>query len=162
MSDWSRRLYAGAAVANLAGTVAVVTVPGFEALYFLASGTGIIPMLSMLRQYFEEGAGHAHIGLGEKREETIIHRGTLNERAADHTSLNATFTLSDHNWEWTGRAGYVQEHLGDLFEDFQNRDFYVCGVPPMVVETKDRLRDLGAPEARIHSEGWEDGVVGDN
>lgn len=26
----------------------------------------------------------------------------------------------------------------------------------MVVETEDELRDLGTPEERIHSEGWED------
>ncbi|WP_226042911.1 hypothetical protein [Natrinema sp. DC36] len=41
------------------------------------------------------------------------------------------------------------------------RDFYVCGVPGMVVETKDELRDIGAPEDRIHSEGWEDDAVTD-
>jgi len=126
---------------------------------FLASGTGITPMLSMLRQYLRDGSGHAHVVFGEKREETIIHRGTLNELAADHSNLDVTFALSDSNWEWTGREGYVQDHLDGLFEDFGSRDFYVCGVPPMVVDAKERLRDLGAPEKRIHSEGWEEGVA---
>ena len=126
---------------------------------FLASGTGITPMLSMLRQYLREGSGHAHVVLGEKREETIIHRGTLNELAAEHSNLEVTFTLSDPNWRWTGRAGYVQSHLDSLFDDFGSRDFYVCGVPPMVVDAKERLRELGAPEERIHSEGWEEGAT---
>lgn len=35
----------------------------------------------------------------------------------------------------------------------------LCGVPPMVVATKEKLSELGVPEERIHSEGWEDGVV---
>lgn len=34
MNDWSRSLYAGVAVANVASAVAVVAVPGFEAIYF--------------------------------------------------------------------------------------------------------------------------------
>lgn len=128
---------------------------------FLATGTGITPLLSILRQYLEEGTGHAHVVFGEKTEESVIHRGTLNELAADNENLDVTFTLSDPNWEWTGRIGYVQEHLEDLFEEFEQRDFYICGVPPMVVQTKERLSELGAPEERIHSEGWEDSVVGD-
>lgn len=128
---------------------------------FLSTGTGITPMLSMLRRYLREGSGDAHFVFGEKREETIIHRALLNELAAEHPRMELTVTLSDPNWEWTGRVGYVQEHLDDLFDDFDSRDFYVCGVPPMVVQTKRRLRELGTPEERIHSEGWEDGVVGD-
>jgi len=129
---------------------------------FLATGTGITPMMAMLRQYLAEGSGHAHFVLGEKREETIIYRETLNELAALHPNLEVSFVLSDPNWEWTGRAGYVQEHLEALFDDLGTRDCYVCGVPPMVVQTKERLRELGAPDERVHSEGWEDGVVADD
>ena len=129
---------------------------------FLASGTGITPMMAMLRQYLREGSGHAHLILGEKREETIIHRETLNELAANNPNLDITFVLSDPNWEWTGRIGYAQEHLEDLFDAFAERDFYVCGVPAMVVQTKERLAELGAPDERIHSEGWEDSAVADD
>lgn len=128
---------------------------------FLATGTGITPLLSMLRQYLNEGTGHAHVVFGETTESSIIHRGTLNELAADNGNLDVTFSLSDPNWEWTGRAGYVQEHLEELFDDFTGRDFYVCGVPPMVVQTGERLAELGAPDERVHTEGWEDGVVDD-
>jgi len=128
---------------------------------FFATGTGVTPMLSLLRQYLKEGSGHAHVLFGEKTESSIIHRGTFNELAADNNQLDVTFTLSDPNWEWTGRIGYVQEHLDDCFDSFTDRDFYVCGVPPMVVQTKERLTELGAPDDRIHSEGWEDSVVDD-
>lgn len=128
----------------------------------LATGTGITPMMAILRQYLEEGTGDVHIVFGEKTESSIIHRGTLNELAADHDNLTVTFTLSNPNWEWTGRIGYVQEHLDDLFTEFKHRDFYVCGVPPMVVDTSERLRELGTPTQNIHTEGWETGAVADN
>lgn len=129
---------------------------------FVGTGTGITPLLAMARQYVAEGTGDAHFLFGEKSEESIIHRGTLNELAAADSEFEVTFSLSDPGWQWTGRAGYVQAHLEELFDDFESRDFYVCGVPQMVVDTKARLRELGAPEERIHSEGWEDGVVSDD
>jgi hypothetical protein len=37
MNDWSRQLYAGAAVANLIAAVLVVTVSSFEAFYFIVA-----------------------------------------------------------------------------------------------------------------------------
>jgi len=46
MTDWSRRLYTAAAVANLAGAAAVVTIPGFEAVYFLVAA--VVQGLPML------------------------------------------------------------------------------------------------------------------
>jgi ferredoxin-NADP reductase len=126
---------------------------------FLSTGTGITPMLAMLRQYLGEGTGEATFLFGERDESSLIHRETLNELAAQHTALDVAFTLSDPNWEWTGRVGYVQEHLESTVDDLEETDCYVCGVPEMVVDTRERLRDLGAPDERIHSEGWEDGAV---
>ncbi len=125
----------------------------------LASGTGLTPLLSILRQYARVGTGDAHLVFGERTADSIFHRSTLDELAAMHDDVEVTYTLSDPEWDWLDRAGYVQDHLEDLFDEFDTRDFYVCGVPGMVVETKDELRDLGAPEERIHSEGWEDDAV---
>lgn len=46
MNDWSRRLYAGAAVANLAGAVALLVVPGFGTIYYtVAAVVQGLPML---------------------------------------------------------------------------------------------------------------------
>lgn len=46
MNDWSQRLYTVAAVANLAGAVAVVLLPGFEAVYFIVAA--VVQGLPML------------------------------------------------------------------------------------------------------------------
>lgn len=124
----------------------------------LASGTGLTPLLSILRQYARVGNGDAHLVFGERTTDSIFHRSTLEELAAMH-DVEVTYTLSEPEWDWLDRTGYVQAHLEDLFDDFRTRDFYVCGVPGMVVETEDELRDLGTPEERIHSEGWEDDAV---
>ncbi|MFC6718034.1 ferredoxin--NADP reductase [Natrialbaceae archaeon GCM10025810] len=125
----------------------------------LASGTGLTPLLAILRHYLREGTGDAHLVFGERTAESLFHRSTIDELATMHGNCEVTYTLSDPDWDWLGRIGYVQEHLEDLFDDFESRDFYVCGVPEMVVETKEELRDLGAPDERIHSEGWESDAV---
>ncbi len=127
----------------------------------LASGTGLTPLLSILRQYARVGNGDAHLVFGERTADSIFHRSTLDELAAMNDSVAVTYTLSEPEWSWLGRVGYVQEHLEDLFDEFETRDFYVCGVPGMVVETTDRLRELGTPDERIHSEGWESDAVSD-
>ncbi|WP_254761641.1 ferredoxin--NADP reductase [Natrinema marinum] len=127
----------------------------------LASGTGLTPLLSILRQYARDGSGDAHLVFGERTADSIFHRSTLNELAATYDSVTVTYTLSDPGWDWLDRAGYVQEHVEDLFDGFEERDCYVCGVPAMVVETTERLRELGAPDERIHSEGWESDAAAD-
>ncbi len=127
----------------------------------LASGTGLTPLLAILRHYLRVGDGDAHLVFGEQTAESITHRSTLDELAVMHANCEVTYTLSDPDWDWLGRIGYVQEHLDELFDEFETRDFYVCGVPEMVVETTERLRDLGTPEERIHSEGWENDAVSD-
>ena len=147
---------------NLPGTDELTLADPDRDVAFVGTGTGITPLLAMARQYVAEGTGDAHFLFGEKSEESIIHRGTLNELAAADSNFEVIFSLSDPGWRWTGRVGYVQTHLKELFDDFESRDFYVCGVPQMVVDTKARLRELGAPEERIHSEGWEDGAVSED
>lgn len=127
----------------------------------LASGTGLTPLLAIFRQYARIGSGDAHLVFGERTAESIFHRSTLDELATMHGKCEVTYTLSDPDWDWLGRIGYVQEHLEELFDDLETRDWYVCGVPEMVVETEDELRGLGVPDERIHGEGWESDAVSD-
>lgn len=108
------------------------------------------------------GSGDETAVFGKTREETTVRRETLNELAANHANLDVTITLSDPNWAWTDRAGCVKNHLQGLFGDTEAREFYTCGVPPVVVDTKTKLRDLGTPAEHIHSEGCEGEVVDDS
>lgn len=124
---------------------------------FVSTGTGITPPMAMLRHYLREGSGEAHFLYGEKTQEDVMYRETLDGLAAEHEALTVAYSLSEE--EWAGYTGHVQEHLEDVLDSVEERDFYVCGVPAMVVETKDRLDDLGVPDERVHSEGWEEDEV---
>jgi ferredoxin-NADP reductase len=122
---------------------------------FVSTGTGITPMVAMAKQYVREGTGHAHFFFGEKDEEHVIYRETLDQLAADYPTFDVTYVLSDADEGWPGAEGHVQEHLADYVDDFGGRDFYVCGVPQMVVETQEYLDEQGVDDDSVYVEGWE-------
>lgn len=129
-----------------------------EDVVFVSTGTGITPMMAMLKQYLEVGTGEVRFFYGEKDQESIMYRETLDQFATEHDRLSVIYLLSEGDWDRP--TGHVQDHLDDRLDGL-DRDFYVCGVPEMVVDTKDRLDELGVPDDRVLSEGWEDGEVED-
>lgn len=124
---------------------------------FISTGTGVTPMIGILHQYLQDGGEHATYMFGEKTTDQLMYRSMLEQLSVTH-DLDVVFATSRETWR--GREGYIQESVGDVFGEFDvGRDYYVCGVPRMVVETKDTLGDLGIPPERVHSEGWEDSQV---
>ncbi|MFP4228774.1 MAG: ferredoxin--NADP reductase [Salinivenus sp.] len=130
--------------------------PDRDAL-FLATGTGLTPMLAMLTQYVREGGGQAALVFGERTQEDLMYRALLDRLAASHDNITVQYVLSHE--DWSGATGFVQDHLGPLLEALDAPHAYVCGVPAMVVETKAELQAAGVPADRVFSEGWEEGAV---
>jgi ferredoxin-NADP reductase len=122
---------------------------------FVATGTGITPMIAMLKHYLRDGSGDAHFFFGEKDREHVMYRETLDQLEAENENLSVTYSLSEPDTDWNGPSGHVQEHLFERLDDAAGTDFYVCGVPEMVVETEDLIVDRGVPEERVFIEGWE-------
>ncbi len=124
---------------------------------FLATGTGLTPLLSMVRRYVDVGDGQATLLFGERTQEDLMYRETLDLLAASHEAFLVRYVLSGE--DWAGPTGYVQDHLPAVVDDRSTSHFYICGVPEMVVETKEVLSDLGVSEERVFTEGWEEGEV---
>jgi len=125
---------------------------------FVATGTGLTPMLAMLGPYLEKGDGRARLLFGERTQADLMYRSTLDRLAAGHPQFEVTYVLSDE--DWTGPTGFVQDHFSVL-DALDTPQVYLCGVPAMVVESKTRLREAGLPDDRLFSEGWEEGAASD-
>lgn len=123
---------------------------------FLSTGTGITPMLAMLKAYLRRGEGTATFVYGERTQDDLMYRETLDQLRSEHAQLQVGYVLSHE--EWTGPTGFVQHHL-DRFADTMDAHFYLCGVPAMVVATEDELEDRGVAPDDIFVEGWEHGAV---
>lgn len=128
---------------------------------FLATGTGLTPMVALLHKYLEAGTGRAVLLFGERRAEDLMYRATLDRLAASHPHATVEYVLSDPPSDWTGPSGYVQDHLDAILADLDRPHVYACGVPEMVVDTEDVLRANGLPADHIFTEGWEQGAVAD-
>jgi len=125
---------------------------------FLSTGTGITPMMAMLKQYLDEGTGQVAFLYGERTQEDLMFRETLDHLSADHPNLTVLYSLSHE--EWDGPTGFVQNHLDEALDgDFNDPHYYICGVPPMVVDTEETLAERGVSEDRIFTEGWESEAV---
>jgi len=124
---------------------------------FLSTGTGITPMIAMVRDFLSSPGGHATFMFGERTQEDLMYRETLDLLATEHDNLDVVYVLSHEDWD--GPTGHVQDHVDDYVDDFAAGDFYVCGVPQMVVDTEERLMELGVSDDRLFSEGWEAGAV---
>lgn len=122
---------------------------------FVSTGTGITPMISMLKQYLEVGSGEVEFLYGAQTQEELIYRETLDQLETEHEELSVLYSLSEEDWD--GPTGHVQSHLDDRVDS--DYHCYVCGVPEMVVETKERLSELGVPDGGVFSEGWEEDEI---
>lgn len=126
---------------------------------FVSTGVGITPMMAMLRQYLDEGIGDVYFFFGERDQDHLIYRDTLDRLAATHENLTLVYSLTEPGDGWTGRIGNIQEHLDEYLPTLDGKHFYVCGVPQMVIDTKEMLAAREVPRDRIFSEGWEEGAV---
>jgi ferredoxin-NADP reductase len=126
---------------------------------FVSTGVGITPMMAMLRQYLQEGTGDAFFFFGERDQDHLIYRETLDELATEHQNLSVVYSLSDPEENWDGPVGNIQTHLESELPTFDGIDFYICGVPSMVVDTQELLYINGVSAKRVFTEGWEEGVV---
>ena len=71
--------------------------------------------------------------------------------------MKVFFSLTDE--KWSGLQGYVQEHVPEELDSLSEKHFYICGVPTMVVQTEELLKEEGVEEDKIITEGWENDAV---
>jgi ferredoxin-NADP reductase len=133
---------------------------------FVATGTGITPMRSMLRAALAAGArAPTRVLLGVRHEVDLLYADELREMAGAHPFVHFEPTLSQPGAGWTGRRGYVQTHVRELWSDLVARSdgdppavphAYVCGLERMVGSVRELLRkDMGIPRQQVHSERYD-------
>jgi ferredoxin-NADP reductase len=122
-------------------------------IVLISTGTGATPMYAMLRDYLQKGSGKVYYFHGEKTRKHLLFQESLDQLEAEHENLEVIYSLSDQ--DWNGREGFIQEHLADVLDGFEDKHFYICGVPQMVVDTQDTLEENGVEEERVFTEGWE-------
>jgi ferredoxin-NADP reductase len=129
---------------------------------FVATGTGVTPLRSMLRASLAAASrAPTWILLGVRRFEDVLYGAELRALAESHPFVRFEPTLSQPTDEWRGRRGYVQTHVRALWSELSEAageppHVYVCGLQRMVGSVRDLLRkEMGVARERVHSERYD-------
>jgi ferredoxin-NADP reductase len=124
---------------------------------FVATGTGLSPLRSMLRDWQAE-AVRAPITLlfGVRTEADVLWRDELEDWTRRYPELRLECTLSRPEPGWGGRRGYVQAHVAELARALGEPHVFICGLNRMVSEVRALCKsELGFDRKRIHSERYD-------
>ena len=129
---------------------------------FVATGTGVTPLRSMLRASLSAGAlAPTWVLLGVRHAEDMLYAPEFRALAERHRFVRFEPTLSQPPNDWIGRTGYVQAHVRALWNELAAASdvephAYVCGLQRMVGSVRDLLRkDMGIARERVHSERYD-------
>jgi CDP-4-dehydro-6-deoxyglucose reductase len=128
----------------------------------IATGTGLTPMRSMVGAAVAAGSrAPMWVLLGVRHEEDMLYRDELESLAQRYPYIRFEPTLSQPRGAWTGRRGYVQTHVRDLWGELAavgdvKPHAYICGLQRMVGSVRDLLRkDMGLAREQVHSERYD-------
>jgi len=123
---------------------------------FVATGTGVAPLRSMIHHLLRRGASaRLELLFGTRFEETILYREEFRRLAEANANFGFHPTLSRPPESWTGLRGHLQEHLFELLGGRTEVDVYVCGLRAMVNDVRARLKDSGFDRRAIHYEKYD-------
>ncbi len=136
-----------------AGTFTLSGVSTATPLLFVAGGTGIAPLRSMIHEALHAGhAGMLALVYSSRTPDEFAYLDELRD-LAHQGRLALTLTLTGDAEEWRharGRTGPA--HLSDLVTS--DTMAYICGPPAMVRDVPAALTSIGLPRAQIRTEDW--------
>lgn len=124
-------------------------------LVILATGVGIAPVYSYLRDLEATGEGRAiHVYWGLRLAEDICLLDELDELTARNDQLRVDITLSQPAPRWAGQRGRITESVPPLLTTLGDKEFYLAGNGAMIQEMTTALSDLGVARRFIHEEAY--------
>lgn len=123
---------------------------------FVATGTGIAPIRSMLHHVLRAGTSkHLTLLFGARYATGLLYRQEFERLALDHPNFLFLPTLSRPGDEWPGRRGHVQAHLDEALSGSRDVDVYICGLKAMVDDVRAGLKRRGFDRKRIIYEKYD-------
>ena len=132
-----------------------------ERLLFVAGGTGIAPLRSMIDHVLRrQPRRRVSVLYSARRGDEFAFIEELREyERKERLTLHQTVTR-DESTAWAGGRGRIgRSHFDRLLDDPASTLCFVCGPRTMVAEATATLRGLGVPESAIRTEGWSAGSV---
>ena len=110
-------------------------------MVMLAGGTGLAPLLSMLRVLSDQGAGRPiHLLYGVNEPDDLVELDVLDELVDTLAQFSYTTVVVNAS-SGHSAVGFVTDHFGSIPFSCEGADVYLCGPPPMVDAVCAKIRD---------------------
>ncbi len=113
----------------------------------MAAGSGITPMMAILKSALSEGSGRVLLVYANRDEKSVIFASTLRELSATYPDR---FTAV--HWIETVQGLPSAAALGTLVAPYAQREAFICGPGPFMVAAEAALVAAGTAPKRIHIE----------
>lgn len=126
--------------------------PGDRPVLLIATGSGIAPLMSILRSAANEGSDRTfHLYYGARTCDDLVFAGELRqlEKQMPHFTFTPTLSAPLADDEWQGLQGRVTQAVQREIIDANPYDAYICGRPEMCEAVSTLLLAKGIPEDRI-------------
>ncbi|MDM4770316.1 ferredoxin--NADP reductase [Solimonas sp. SE-A11] len=127
---------------------------GTGPLRFLAGGSGITPVISLIETALERNPQRdIRLVYASRREADIVFDQRLRELARRHLSLDVVHVLSQPQDGWPGQRGRLDsQRIRGLLGADPATTFYLCGPAGLMQLAAEALHAAGVPAARIRQE----------
>lgn len=124
---------------------------------FIATGTGVAPLKSMIEDELEKGNQQKmHLLFGVRYIKDIFYKELFEKLAKEHANFTFDLTLSrpeDESWAKSGgKISRVTDLLKTLELDPKTTTAYICGLKDMVLQVTEMLQQKGILPEAIHFE----------
>lgn len=125
---------------------------------FVGGGTGIAPLMGMLRHIAEKKLNGTFVLFYSARtRDSMIYHEELERLQKTNPGIKAVITLTREEKPegWKGECGRLDHAmLSRHMPEAKDFDWWICGQMEMVKGIKECLAGLGADPKRIRMEGW--------
>ena len=121
---------------------------------FIATGTGVAPLRSMIRHMLcKNFQGDLSLFFGTRYEHSILYESEFRSIAGARRNFHYYPTISRPK-DWHGEVGHTQETFQKFVKDFSKKEIYLCGWLEVVKAICKDLESFGVPKERLHYEEW--------
>ncbi|KAI8049528.1 hypothetical protein BDF22DRAFT_699139 [Syncephalis plumigaleata] len=124
-------------------------------LGMIAGGTGITPMLQVIRAILKNPADTTRVNLifANISEEDILLRKELDELASNHEQFSVYYVLNNEPQDWKGGVGFVTEEMIREHCPAPSPDtkILLCGPPPMLKAMAEHCVNIGFDKPKVVS-----------
>jgi CDP-4-dehydro-6-deoxyglucose reductase len=146
-----------------------IIAPGVAPMLLVGGGTGLAPLLSIMRHVAENGIERdMTLYWGVRSERDLYAHATLEELARRRAGLSPAGgkvglqarlryvpVLSEPSPEWRGARGFVHEAVMRDIHDLQRYDVYAAGPPAMIAAVRDEFGRRGVAANRLFFDSFD-------